>query len=82
MNETTDRFTGTKIKIVLMEQGRRQDWLANQVGVSQSTVTRWLKGELPIRSDHATKIAQVLGVPFGLLFESLFRDESSRQEAA
>ena len=82
MNEITDRFTGSKIKIVLLEQGRRQDWLANQVGVSQSTVTRWLKGDLAIRQMHALKIAQTLGVPFDLLFESRFRDDPSRQEAA
>ncbi len=81
MNETT-HFTGTKIKAILTAQGRRQDWLASQVGVATSTVSRWMSGELPIRKEHAEKVASALGVPFFLVVESRKSDNSSRYEEA
>lgn len=82
MKEITNRFTGTKVKTVLTEQGRRQDWLANQIGVSQSTVTRWLKGDMTIGQEHANAISSLLGIPFSLLFESRERDSVSREQEA
>lgn len=73
----TPRYTGTKIKDVLAAQGRRQDWLAGQVGVSGSTVTRWLKGDLSISHEHAEKVARALGVPLFLVVE--FRKENDME---
>lgn len=76
-------FSGTKIKQVLTDQGRRQDWLATQVGVATSTVSRWISGELAIRKDHAEQVAELLGVSFFDVAESRKRDDASlKSEAA
>lgn len=69
MRNTTHRYAGTKIKVVLDEQGRRQDWLADQVGVAPATVNRWIKGSRTVDVRNAQKIAAVLGVPLFLLFD-------------
>jgi len=70
MTEKGLRYTGTKIRETLHAQGRRQDWLAFQLGVSPATVNRWIKGGRSIDHTNAVKVAQILGVPFFLLFES------------
>lgn len=80
MNEMTS-YSGTKIKQVLTDQGRRQDWLAAQVGVATSTVSRWVNGELPIRFDHAQQVAALLGVSFFDVAESRKGEMESREAA-
>jgi len=70
MNRTPTRYNGQPIGAVLAAQGRRRDWLADQVGVSASTVTRWIKGDLSITHHHAELVAKALGVPFFVIAES------------
>jgi transcriptional regulator with XRE-family HTH domain len=65
----TDRFTATKIGTVLAEQGRRQDWLAEQVGVSGAALNRWIKGRRTIDRATAERIAAVLDVDLLLLID-------------
>jgi len=69
MRNTIHRYAGTKIKVVLDEQGRRQDWLADQVGVAPATVNRWINGSRTVDVANARKIAAILGVPLFLLFD-------------
>ena len=52
----------------LHEQGRKKSWLARQLGVSNSTVTKWLKGEARPTDDKKVKISTLLGVPVEELF--------------
>jgi transcriptional regulator with XRE-family HTH domain len=75
MSTTPGRFTGTRIRSVLEFQGRRQDWLADQVGISRATLNLAIKGERTLGADAAEKIATALGVPFVLLFESPIGDD-------
>lgn len=77
MNRTPHRFDGRQIGTVLAAQGRRQDWLAAQVGVSASTVTRWITGEIAISRSHAEIVAKTLGVPFFVVAESRESNEES-----
>lgn len=70
------------IGAVLTAQGRRKDWLASQVGVSASTVTRWISGEITISRPHAERVASVLGVPFFVVAKSRKSDEESRNQEA
>src|SRR5690606_30731627 len=69
MRNSTERYTGTKIGMVLREQGRRQDWLATRIGVTPATVNRWIHGTRSIDRKDAVKVAAVLDVPFSLLFD-------------
>lgn len=68
MNYRPPRYTGTKIGEVLAEQGRRQDWLAAQIGVTPATVNRWIKGTRLMNHASAVLVSSTLGVDFSLLF--------------
>ncbi|MGB3329184.1 MAG: helix-turn-helix transcriptional regulator [Thermomicrobiales bacterium] len=76
------RYTGTKIGDVLAEQGRRQDWLAAQVGVKPATVNRWIRGSRQLDRANAERVASALGVPFSLLFLSPIGDTPSPEGVA
>lgn len=61
------RISGTKIGDVLTAQGRRQDWLAERVGVSPAAVNRWVKGSRTVDIETARRIAEILDVPLFLV---------------
>ena len=69
MNRTPHGLDADTLSRILEEQGRRQDWLAKQVGVSPSNVTRWCNGTLPIGEEYLDKIALALDIPLFLLAE-------------
>jgi hypothetical protein len=68
MEKTSGRLSGVPIKKVLDAQGRRQDWLANQLSVSPATVNRWIRGNRTLDVRTGERVAAVLGVPFVLLW--------------
>jgi transcriptional regulator with XRE-family HTH domain len=76
MNDTT-RYTGTKMGKLLLSRGIRFDWFAAQVGVSKAAVTRWANGSRTIGHAHAERAAEVLSVPFDLLFELPIGEETT-----
>jgi len=59
------------IRATIETQGRRLDWVAAQMGISQSHLTRLLNGERRWLPQLRSKIADVLGVPEGVLFFDL-----------
>lgn len=67
MNKTPQPNLGTTLSQILRQQGRRQDWFAEQVGVSQATVTRWCLGTHEIADEYVGRIATILGVPSFLI---------------
>lgn len=80
------RYTAPKVRILLEAQGRRQDWLAEKVGISPSLLNRAMSGTRTIDRDTAERIADALEVPFFVLFdfpkgESIGLDRE-RQEVA
>ena len=60
-------ITGPHVPLALVDarksQGLTQRELAQAVGVSQATVSRWEKGARLPRLWHALAMCQVLGVP-------------------
>jgi antitoxin component HigA of HigAB toxin-antitoxin module len=50
----------THIRALIDAQGRRMDWLAEQVGISQSYLTHILAGRRPLLHKHAVKLASAL----------------------
>lgn len=58
----------TAVLLTLSEQGRRQDWLADRIGMTPEHTNRVLQGKLPATADFRVKVARVLGVPERLLF--------------
>ena len=51
-----------RIKAVLVEQGRTSKWLAEQVGRSKGTVSRWCSNQIQPPLDVLFQIADVLEV--------------------
>jgi transcriptional regulator with XRE-family HTH domain len=58
----------TKLRQVMEEQGRRHVWLAEQLGVSPSHVTRVMNGERTPGPAFRERAAAVLAVDEGELF--------------
>ena len=67
--EDTTRYYGTRLADVVAAQGRRRDWLANEVGVHRSFITHIAAGRRTVDHQTASKIASVLQVPFFLIFD-------------
>ncbi len=55
---------------LLKSRGIRLDWFADQLGVSGASITRWSKGSRTMDRTTAERAAQILNLPFFMLFES------------
>lgn len=59
----------TKLNAVLAEQGRKKSWLAEQLHVDRSTVTRWVKGDTRPTRRRREVIAVLLSHSVAELFD-------------
>ncbi len=66
---------------VIEQQGRTRRWVAQQVKVSDSTVSRWCSGIMPIPSARLAQLAALLGVEESLITEQP-ADDARKQESA
>ena len=64
------RLRATHLNDVIRNQGRTKRWLAGRVGLSESYLGRIISGTFPVREDKAQEIADILGEPLFLLFDS------------
>jgi DNA-binding transcriptional regulator YdaS (Cro superfamily) len=60
MNATDTERPG--LGTVLAAQGRRSTWLADQLGVHRSTVTRWTNGQVRMPRTYVIQVAELLRV--------------------
>lgn len=67
--DKTLRYKPTQLGPILDGQGRKRRWLAAQVGVSESLISKVIAGERTLAQTTAERIAVVLGLPLFLLFE-------------
>ena len=51
-----------RIKVVLVDKGKTNKWLAAELGVSASTVSKWCTNEAQPSLETLMKIAILLGV--------------------
>lgn len=51
-----------RIKIVLVEQGKTEKWLAEQLGKNEATISRWCSNTSQPSLEILMKIAAILGV--------------------
>lgn len=56
-NKATNR-----IKVVLVEQNKSSKWLAEKLGMNESTISRWCTNNKQPPLDTFNKIAQLLNV--------------------
>lgn len=72
----TERYRATQLAPILKSQGRHQRWLAKQLGIHESYLSRVISGEKSLSADKAERAAVLLGVPLFVLFELLDRSDS------
>ena len=51
-----------RIKVVLVEHGKTGNWLAEQVGKNEATVSRWCSNRMQPSLDMLVKIAELLNI--------------------
>lgn len=51
-----------RLKVVLVEQGRTNKWLAEKLGKNTTTVSRWCTNEMQPSLETLDQIAEVLNV--------------------
>lgn len=83
MNVAT-RYKSRSLPETLYTQGRKARWLASEVGVSESLISKIGSGARFADNLLAERISKVLGVPIGLLFELQERSDlvTATEEAA
>ena len=71
--DKTERYRATQLAAILKSQGRHQRWLAKQIGVHESYLSRVVSGEKTLSQSKAEQVAALLGVPLFVPFELLDR---------
>jgi hypothetical protein len=67
---TSTRYNATpELRPAILADGRRFDWLAQQVGVSKSFLSKVVAGRKTISESDARVLAALLGGRFAVLFE-------------
>ncbi|MGN0087799.1 MAG: helix-turn-helix transcriptional regulator [Candidatus Limimorpha sp.] len=59
-----------RIKVVLAEQNRSGKWLAEQLGKTNTTISRWVQNKVQPSVEQLFDIAKVLGVDVKSLLNS------------
>lgn len=65
---TRSAYTGTRIPEILERTGRKQTWLAKEMGRRPGPVNRVLRGRMPITVEFVADAVRVLGLPESVLF--------------
>ena len=55
---------GNRIKIARKHRGRSQEWLAEEIGVRQTSVSAWERGISDPTTENLSRIAQLLDASF------------------
>lgn len=59
-----------RIKVVLVEQNKSSKWLAEKLGMNESTISRWCTNNTQPPVDTLTDIAKLLNVDIRELLSS------------
>jgi DNA-binding XRE family transcriptional regulator len=63
-----------RLKLVLVEQKKTSKWLSEELGVSQSTVSKWCTNSSQPDIETLAKISKLLGVGVEELFNKKFME--------
>lgn len=67
---TTTRYRAKpELKTTLRNQGRMAAWVAERIGMSRPQMSHVLAGRRTLTAKEAERVAELIGVPFFLLFE-------------
>ena len=56
------------LKELIKAKGIKQSWLAKKIGVSEVTVSNWVKQKSIPKKEHLIKLSELLDVPIDVLF--------------
>ena len=59
-----------RIKAVLAEQGKTNNWLADELEMNRTTVSKWCRNEMQPRVETLFQIAKVLDIDVRVLLIS------------
>lgn len=62
-----------RLKIVLAEKEKTSKWLANELGKSESTISRWCTNEVQPSLETLTQIATILNIDIKELLNSTIK---------
>jgi len=62
----------TMFQKLIRSRGVKQKWLAQQVGVSEVTMSHWMKGKHKPSKKNLQKIAEVLNIEYELLNDAIY----------
>jgi len=62
-----DKEVFNRIKAVLAEQGKTNNWLADQLEMNRTTVSKWCRNEMQPRVETLFQIARVLDINVRML---------------
>jgi DNA-binding XRE family transcriptional regulator len=62
-----DKEVYNRIKAVLAEQGKTNNWLADQLEMNRTTVSKWCRNEMQPRVETLFQIAKVLDINVRIL---------------
>ena len=65
-----DKKVYNRIKAVLAEKGKTNNWLAEQLDMNRTTVSKWCRNEMQPRVDTLFEIAEALDVDVRTLLVS------------
>lgn len=80
----SNRYTATNLGSLLKAEGRQQSWLARQLGISESLMSKVILRQRTIDERLARQVATILGVDIFFIFELRSRSEITpdREETA
>lgn len=61
-NTIMEKEVYNRIKAVLAEQSKTNNWLADQLEMNRTTVSKWCRNEMQPRIETLFQIAKVLGI--------------------
>lgn len=61
----------TVLQQLIQTRGVKQKWLAQQIGVSEVTISNWMRGNYKPTDENLKKIAEVLNMDLQLLKDAI-----------
>lgn len=57
-----DKGVYNRIKAVLAEKGKTNNWLADELGMNRTTISKWCRNDMQPRIDTLFAVAKILDV--------------------
>jgi transcriptional regulator with XRE-family HTH domain len=57
-----EKPTYNRIKAVLAEKGKTNNWLSEEIGLNTNTISKWCRNDMQPRIENLFQVAKVLDV--------------------